>query len=493
MTLEKSDAPRASVVEALRAESRYRTWFATILAVTIAVVYLGSSFPFYLDQFPALQPVGHFVSAVILFAVSLGVVGVTNCAAMESRRRWSGVTSLRTPSVRRMLRELNRAFGMRVVAVTFGGGQDGRILAMRIKDHNAVGIGRGALSFIRQEPNGFRYRLAHEYAHLAVGDPRRDDWLSVVYATTTLFLLIAYGSVLSNTFSALVGIGAVGGWPEVKKALFGWMQFGLIANLVLFGSILLVLMLERRSAARLREFYADAVATIAVGPVEQVFSSAASGRSGLRRLWSRFLERHPEAAVRAAALADRGTVYRADMMLFVVQGFFSAFILEMVLQLMFTSASTGLATFDDRRASLWRYFAISHVITSGTIAFGALLALTAHVLVLTRLAATVRVSVDRQQRLRLSTSVPLFTAAGTFVLLATSQGILWDLEQTGWNLPRYIVVCWDRLTMHGVALTSLCAVFISVFLLKPSRGFVILVLGSLPVLVTLLLGYLLYR
>lgn len=493
MTPEESNAPGASIVEALRAESRYRTWFATILAATIAVVYLGSSFPFYLDQLPALQPVGHFVFALILFAVSFGVVGAIYYATMESRRRWSDLTSLRTPSVRRMLRELNRTFGMRVVAVTFGGGQDGRILAMRIKDHNAVGIGRGALSFIRQEPNGFRYRLAHEYAHLAVGDPRRDDWLSVVYATTTLFLLIAYGSALSNTFSVLVGIGAVGGWPEVKKALFGWMQFGLIANLVLFGSILLVLMLERRSATRLREFYADAVATMAVGPVEQVFSSAVSGRRGLRRLWSRFLERHPEPPDRAAALADRGTVYRADMMLFVLQGFFSAFILEMVLQLMFTSASTGLATFDDRRASLWRYFAISDGITSATITFGALLALTAHVLVLTRLAATVRVAVDRQQRFRLVTRVPLFTAAGTFVLLATSQGILWDLKQTGWNLPRYIVVDWDRLTMHGVALTALCVVTTSVFLLKPSRGFVFLVLGSLPVLITLLLGYLLYR
>jgi hypothetical protein len=493
MTPGNRSAPGASIVEALRSESRYRTWFATVLATTIAVVYLGSSFPFYLDQFPTLQPVGHFVSALILFAISLAVVGVITYVAMESRRRWSGVTSLRAPSVRRMLRELNRAFDMRVVAVTFGGGQDGRILAMRIKDHNAVGIGRGALSLIRREPSGFRYRLAHEYAHLAVGDPRRDYWLSVVYATTMLFLLIAYGSALSNTISVLVGIGAFGGWPEVKKALLGRMQFGFIANLVLFGSILLVLMLERRSAARLREFYADAVATTVVGPVEQVFSSAASGPSGLRRLWSRFLERHPEPAIRAAALADRGSVYRADMMLFVLQGFFSAFILEMVLQLMFTSASTGLATFDDRRVSLWRYFAISEVITSGTIMFGALLALTAHVLVLTRLAATVSVSVDKQQTLRLITSVPLFTSAGTFVLLATSQGILWDLEQTGWNLPHYIVVGWDRLTMHGVALTALCAVTISVFLLKPSRNFVCLVLGPVPVLVTLLLGYLLYR
>ena len=481
------------MVEALRAESRYRTWFATILAGTIAVVYLSSSFPFFLDQLPALNPVGHIVVALILFTMALGVVGTMIYAAMEARRRSSGLASLRTASVRRMLRELNGIFDTGVVAVTFGGMQDGRILAMKIKNRDVVGIGRGALAFIKREPTGFRYRLAHEYAHLAVVDPRREQWLSVVYATTTLFLLIAYGSALSNTFSVLAGIGSAGGWPEVKKALLGWMRFGLIANLVLFGSILFMLMLERRSAARLREFYADAAAAKAVGAVEQVFSTAAPVQSALRRFWSRFLALHPEPADRAAAMADRGTVYRADMMLFVLQGFFSAFILELVLQLLFTSASATLATFDDRRASLWRFLAINSAATYGTIAFGALLAMTAHILVLRRLAATVRVAGERRERLGLIASVPFFAAAGAFVLLATSEGILWDLQQTAWDLPRYVIVAWDRLTMHGVALLTLCGVIMSLFFLKPRGARAIFALGSLPVLITLLAGYFLYR
>ncbi len=298
---------------------------------------------------------------------------------------------------------------------------------------------------------------------------------------------------LIQQLSVLAELGAVGGWPEVKKALFGWMRFGLIANLVLLGSILLALVLERRSAARLREFYADAVAARAVGSVQGVFLSNAYSGNLMRRLWSRFLGRHPEPAVRAAAITDRSTVYRADMMLFVLQAFFSAFILELVLQLMFTSASTGLATFDDRRASLWRYFAISDALTSGTIALGALLPLAAHVLVLMRLAATVGVVADHRRHLGLIASVPLFTAAGTLVLLATSQGVSWDLHQTGWSLPRYVVVAWDRLTIHAVALVALCVVIMSVLLLKPRRIPAFLVLGSMPVLTTLLTGYLLYK
>jgi hypothetical protein len=322
---------------------------------------------------------------------------------------------------------------------------------------------------------------------------RREDWLSVVYTTTTIFLLIAYGSSLFNMIDALSGIGKFEGWPAVRKALFGWMQFGLIANLVLFGSIFLMLMLERRSAARLREFYSDAAATTAVGPAPQVFASTSTGQTFLRRLWFRFLGLHPGPAVRAAAMADRGTVYRADMMLFVLQGFFSSFIVELILQLQFTSASAGLATFDDRRASLWRYLTINSAITSGTIIFGAVLVMTVHVLVLTRLAATVRVAAEPQQRLRLVAAVPLFTAAGALILLMTSQGILWDLQQTGWDLPRYIVVGWDRLVLHGIALTALCFVMMAVFLIKHCRQRTILALGALPVVATLLSGWVLYR
>ena len=489
---EKSDIAN-SVVEALRAESRHRTWFATVFAATISVTYVGSSFPFLLDQFPRLKPVGHFIAALFLFAASLGLALAVGFVMKGIRQRTAGLSILRTPSVNTILRELNNVFGMRVVAVALGGGQDGRIVAMRIKNHNIVGIGRGALSLIRREPAGFRYRLAHEFGHLAVGDPRRDDWLWAVYIITTLFLLIAYGSSLVNVFSVLTELGKAGGWSEVEKALFGWMRFGLVANLVLFGSILLALALERSSAARLREFYADAVATQAVGPVEHVFASAADGGIFLRQMWFRFLSRHPQPAIRAVALTDRGAVYRADIMLFVLQAFFSGFVLEIVLQLLFTSASAGLATFDDRRASLWRYFGINSTITAGIIALGALLAFVGYVIVLRRLAATDDVASEGHTHIGLIASVPLFSAVGTLFSLATSQGILWDLYQTGGNLPRYILQAWDRLTVHGVAFAAMCLVIISVFRARPRRTPAFWALGSTPILATLVTGYLLYR
>jgi hypothetical protein len=155
MTPERSDIERAAVVEALHNESRYRTLFATILATTTAIVYLGSSFPFYFDQFPALRPVGHIVVSFVLFTLSLSMISAILFAAMNVRRQSSGMTSLRTVSARRMLRDLNRVFGTRVVAVALGGMGDLRIVAMRIGNRDVVGIGRRALPLMKREPDVF--------------------------------------------------------------------------------------------------------------------------------------------------------------------------------------------------------------------------------------------------------------------------------------------------------------------------------------------------
>ena len=168
-------------------------------------------------------------------------------------------------------------------------------------------------------------------------------------------------------------------------------------------------------------------------------------------------------------------------------------VLELVLQLLFTSASPNLATYDDRRASLWRYLSINESITCGIIVAGAMLAMSAHVLVLSRLAATARVGLDRKQRLNLIINVPLLTVMGTLCLLATSQGILWDLKQSGWNIGGYVRLCWDRLLMHGVAIMCLCTVTMIVLYWRQSRGSTHIILGSLPALATLLLGYVLYK
>jgi hypothetical protein len=60
-------------------------------------------------------------------------------------------------------------------------------------------------------------------------------------------------------------------------------------------------------------------------------------------------------------------------------------------------------------------------------------------------------------------------------------------------LPGYIIVGWDRLTLHGVALLALCTVIMAIFALKRRSQGSILALGALPVLITLFVGYLLYR
>jgi Peptidase family M48 len=343
-------------IQALRSEGRLRAWYVTILAGTIAVLYLSNSFPAQFDLFPWAKQASNVVTGTILFLICLVVIAGLERIWTAYRRSVAEFSVLRSPTVRRLLRELNGAVGIQASAVAMGSNDAGNISSLRLRRHLVVAIGRGALPRIVRDPQVFRYRIAHEYAHLAAGDPDKDRWVAVVYGTALIFLGASYGSALYNQVDTVASLWRVGGWSAAAEALTGRMLFGIEANLTLFGSILLVLSLELRSATRLNEFYADAAATSLVGPIVEAFGSAAPSPRSIRNAWSIFFGRHPAAIARSKALGDRMIVYRGDMILFALQGFFSAFIVEIVLQLMFATASAGLATFDDRRASLgsWR-------------------------------------------------------------------------------------------------------------------------------------------
>ena len=56
-----------------------------------------------------------------------------------------------------------------------------------------------------------------------------------------------------------------------------------------------------------------------------------------------------------------------------------------------------------------------------------------------------------------------------------------------------LMVGWDRLGLHAVALVALSTAIAMVLVAKPRGTTSLLALGSIPVLATLLTGYLLYR
>nr|WP_168333824.1 M48 family metalloprotease [Rhizobium anhuiense] len=362
---------------------------------------------------------------------------------------------------------------------------------MKIGRHGVIAVGRGGLPIMKQ-PEIFRFRLAHEYAHLAANDERREKLLFAVYLAAIALLLISYASSLTETLKVLatnyVNIGLSGIW----YALFGWMRFGLIANFILYASIISMLLLERSSASRLREFYADSAAAAAVGPVAQAFQqSASTGRDD--RWYKRLFMRHPPSIERANTVANPAQAHRADLMLFLLQGYFVAFIVEVVLQLLFTAASPTLATHDDRRDSLLRYLEIGSVSTFGIIVVGALLGCAALYLTVSRLNVSLTFVDEPRARSAFMVQAPLFVVAGMFLMLTTSQSTAWDLKQTDWNLPAYVLVAWDRLLIHGLLLFSTCIVIGVVLSVRPKAPGPLLSLSAIPMVTTALTGYFLYR
>ncbi len=483
----------AGFLEAMRAETRHRTWFATIFGTTISVTYVGSTFTWYLPDIPVLNPVGAFVATLPIFLVVVTACRAALWALRLRRHRAAGVSPLLNASYRRLMRELDRTFRLGAVPVSFGNGREGRIVAMRIAGHDAVAIGRGALTAIRRDPGVTRYRVAHEFAHLAGGDPDRDDNRTAVHAAAALSLLVTFGWTMSNMFdlSGLRRSGAL--WPDLLRFLVGSSAFALTANTLLFGGVGIALLLEQRSASRLREFYADAVASTVAAPPPTAFAPAvATGRPPQHFAFA-LLDPHPTAKARAAALTRQIVAYRADMMLFLLQGFFSAFVVEWLMQLMFGSSNDGVLSAHDHRASIWHLVGIGPLPTYGLLIFGAGLAASTHILVLMRLGSMLRVSGDHRARASLMAWLPFSTLLGTALVLATSVSVLWDLDQSHWDLLRYVGAAWDRLALHGVTLVVLCLTTLTTVGLTPKRNSVLVAMGSLPMLATLAAAYGLYR
>lgn len=462
-----------------------------ILAGTISSVHLGSSFPFAFSQILNIRPVGNILVGVLLFLLSAGVAIAASVVVALRRRISADLVPLSSAKVRHVLQALNKTFGLTAVAVVSGGMRDRNMFAMKVGRHAVIAVGRGALPIVKQAEI-FRFRVAHEYAHLAANDYRREQWLFAVYLATIVLLLVSYASSLTETLKILADNYINIGLSEVWGALFGWMRFGLVANLILYASIILMLLLERSSASRLREFYADSAAAAAVGPVAEAFPRSAS-----TRLYGRWHKRlfmgHPTSIERANTVADPAQAHRADLILFLLQGYFVAFIVEVVLQLLFTAASPTLATHADRRDSLLRYFEIGSISTSCIIVVGALLGCAALFLTVSRLNVSLTFVDKRRARFALMVKVPIFVIAGMLLMLTTSQSTAWDLKQTDWNLVTYVLVAWDRLLVHGLLIFSTCIVIGVVLSVRPKTTGPLLSLSAIPMATTALAGYFLYH
>src|SRR5450432_2711270 len=125
-------------IQALRSEGRLRAWYVTILAGTIAVLYLSNSFPAQFDLFPWAKQASNVVTGTILFLICLVVIAGLERIWTAYRRSVAEFSVLRSPTVRRLLRELNGAVGIQASAVAMGSNDAGNISSLRLRRHLVV-------------------------------------------------------------------------------------------------------------------------------------------------------------------------------------------------------------------------------------------------------------------------------------------------------------------------------------------------------------------
>jgi Zn-dependent protease with chaperone function len=164
-----------------------------------------------------------------------------------------------------------------------------------------------------KKPDGFRFGLAHELAHLGSGDPRTESILAAAYVAGGVFILAGIGRVLVAVVADLLPLMRLG-FDVVLFSLRGALP-ALAPNLISFGVLIALLFAERRSAWRLREFHADAVARRLTGDARWNADDPKAGPKKATGLLARIVAVHPSVRDRRLAFRRVGVAFQADQLL----------------------------------------------------------------------------------------------------------------------------------------------------------------------------------
>ncbi|NBJ10935.1 M48 family metalloprotease [Microvirga sp. SYSU G3D207] len=448
----------AAIAAVMRRESRLRTWLLLLIVSVVPSLLVGTSFPFTLTDLllPLGPPLSHMAHAGLLFA---GTFCILLIMAAELTRRKVRVPESSPgvgPTVSHVLQDLARRVGIEAEAQPFGGLRSRGIEAVAVGRRRIVRIATARLREVNTHPEAFRFTLAHELAHLAAGDPRADRWIACAYLAASVFMLVTFGSVLWE-----VGSTAATAWRFGPDAVAGSLRVAalpLAANAMSMGTLALLLFFERRSAMRLREFHADAVATALVGPgASAIDRLQGAGGGALTRWVRRLVSDHPEKHFRRRALSEHTVAFQADRILFVLQGYFAATVIEMLLQVLFVNASPNVSTLAERQQQLFLVLEHFPLTVTTLMVAAALLTFVSGLLVFRRVKVLADAAGARQVPARLVTQVPLLVGVGVGLALVSSQTVLWELSSLGWRLDAVVEADPDRASVYAAYLLGVVA------------------------------------
>ncbi|MFG1384339.1 M48 family metalloprotease [Xanthobacter versatilis] len=462
--MSQADAPStAAITSVMRRESRLRTLLLLLVMSVTPSLLVGTSFPFVLTDLwlPLGPPFSHITHAGLLFAGTFAVLLVVSGAVVRWRVSRPGLGVGMGPTVPGILEDLARRVGIEVEVQAFGGPKALGIESVAIGRRRIVRIAIPRLREAKTQPEAFRFTLAHELAHLAGGDPRTDRWIACAYLTALAFFLMTFGNVLW-----VAGTNAAAMWRHGADAVVWSLKaamFPLAADALSMGTLAILLSFERRSAMRLREFHADVVASALVGPGTAAIDTLKAEEGGalmrwLRRLWSD----HPEKKFRRRALTERRAVFDADRILFVLQGYFAATTIELVLQLFFANGYPNVSSPLARQQYLLQTFERLPQTTMGILVVATLLVFVSGLLVFGRLKVFVEIIGAGQVSVWFFTQIPVLIGLGACLALASSQAVLWELYGKGWSFVALVLADLDRLSLYAAYLLGVVAATMAV-------------------------------
>ena len=203
-----------------------------------------------------------------------------------------------------------------------------------------------------------------------------------------------------------------------------------------------------------------------------------------------FFRSHPDVDARLAAVDEAAKVFQADRIIFVLQGYFSGLILDLVLQLLFVNASQTSVSLGVKGAHLAGLFSRDTWTVSSVIAGAFVLIAAANGIMLMRFVLSW--PSDRGDG-RTLLSVPILLIAGASLAVVTSQTILWELKQAGWNPLPFASANLDRIALHLAAqLAAAAALLVATRIAGHRQLYFAAALGSAPPLCALIVGSALY-
>ena len=471
----------------MRDEALRRAILLCLISLIVPSLVLGSSWT--VELYDLVLPLGPPASALLhamglLTILTLGVVGIGEYRATRLLRRGRPIPAQTSAVVADLAVQAN----VDAEAVSFGKLDEEGIEAVVAGRSRVIRIGTLWVRSSILEPARFRFAIAHEIAHLASGDPRAERIVNAAFLIGGLAMMAAIGRIIAYVGGDTLALSRLD-LPTLIFVLRNAVP-AIIVNLIALGTLAVLMLLEGRASARLREFHADAIARNLSGGGGLGNVTSMQSKDADIGFVNRLLAVHPSIRQRFRALKHAGTAFSADELLFILVGYFSGTILEITLQLNFVMASPGVSTLAQRKAYLATEMAKNPITYWTILGLSTALLILSQSLVLGRMLIATETRKPPRRFVSIALRLLGLAGLGSFIALATSQTVYFELSNADWNVLRWIAGDPDRVGLHACLFLTL-AISAFVTLTVPSlrdKGPIYPLVAVSPTLSTLALA-----